>query len=118
MKSAENNPTLRPGPPRSYRRLWIGLIAVISLSFVVLGYFGGEIYRKAPPIPNRVIAEDGRVLFTAQDIRDGQNVWQSMGGQQVGSIWGHGAFAEKSQELEALESAAGKAALTPQGGSI
>nr|WP_284721878.1 nitric-oxide reductase large subunit [Polyangium sorediatum] len=63
------------------------------LSFAVLGYFGFEIYRKAPPIPDRVVvAADGRTLFTGQDIRDGQNVWQSLGGQQVGSIWGHGAY--------------------------
>ena len=27
----------------------------------------------------------GRVLFTGEQIRDGQNVWQSMGGQEVGS---------------------------------
>ena len=37
--------------PRSYRKLWVSLIAVIGLSFLVLGYYGGEIYRKAPPIP-------------------------------------------------------------------
>ena len=34
----------------------------------------------------------GEVLFTGQDIRDGQNVWQSLGGQELGSIWGHGAY--------------------------
>ncbi len=78
--------------PKSYRKLWISLIAVLGLSFLVLGYYGGEIYRKMPPIPKRVITTDGQVLFTAQDIKDGQNVWQSMGGQQVGSIWGHGAY--------------------------
>jgi nitric oxide reductase subunit B len=76
----------------SYRRLWISLIAVIGLSFLVLGYYGGEIYRKAPPVPKRVVTADGQVLFTAQDIKDGQNVWQSIGGQEVGSIWGHGAY--------------------------
>src|SRR6476661_1087294 len=78
--------------PRSYRKLWVSLIAVIGLSFLVLGYYGGEIYRKAPPIPKRVVTADGQVLFTAQEIKDGQNVWQSIGGQQVGSIWGHGAY--------------------------
>ena len=26
------------------------------------------------------------------DIRDGQNVWQSIGGQEVGSVWGHGSY--------------------------
>jgi nitric oxide reductase subunit B len=78
--------------PRSYRRLWISLIAVVGLSFLVLGYYGSEIYRKAPPIPRRVVTADGQVLFTAEDIKDGQNVWQSIGGQQLGSIWGHGAY--------------------------
>jgi nitric oxide reductase subunit B len=32
------------------------------------------------------------VLFSGADITRGQNVWQSLGGQQVGSIWGHGAY--------------------------
>jgi nitric oxide reductase subunit B len=64
----------------------------MGLSFLVLGYFGREIYRKAPPIPARVVTADGTVLFTGQDIKDGQNVWQSIGGQEVGSIWGHGAY--------------------------
>jgi nitric oxide reductase subunit B len=61
-------------------------------SFAVLGYFGREIYREAPPIPDRVLTDDGEVLFTGQDIRDGQNVWQSTGGQELGSIWGHGSY--------------------------
>ena len=58
----------------------------------MLGYFGAEIYRQAPPVPKRVVTTDGTVLFTGQDIKDGQNVWQSMGGQEVGTIWGHGAY--------------------------
>ncbi|OJH39150.1 nitric oxide reductase large subunit [Cystobacter ferrugineus] len=75
-----------------YRRLWMAFLAVTLGSFFVLGYYGREIYRKAPPIPERVVTAGGKVLFTGQDIRDGQNVWQSMGGQEVGSIWGHGAY--------------------------
>jgi nitric oxide reductase subunit B len=78
--------------PPSYRKLWMALVAVITLSFLTLGYYGREIYRLAPPVPKRVVTSDNRVLFTGQDIRDGQNVWQSMGGQEVGSIWGHGAY--------------------------
>jgi len=76
----------------SYRKLWIAFALVIVGSFAVLGFFGREIYRMKPPIPERVITSAGTVLFTGQDILDGQNVWQSMGGQQVGSIWGHGAY--------------------------
>ncbi|GEO05042.1 nitric-oxide reductase large subunit [Adhaeribacter aerolatus] len=75
-----------------YTRLWLGFIAVIVGSFAVLGYYGSEIYRKAPPIPDKVVTDSGQVLFTGQDIKDGQNVWQSMGGQEVGSVWGHGAY--------------------------
>ncbi len=75
-----------------YNRLWIAFILVVVGSFGVLGYYGYEIYREAPPIPERVVTTDGRVLFTGDDIKNGQNVWQSMGGQEVGSIWGHGAY--------------------------
>jgi nitric oxide reductase subunit B len=73
-------------------RLWGGFLIVVLASFAVLGYYGWEIYQQAPPIPERVMASDGTLLFTGQDIRDGQNVWQSMGGQEVGSVWGHGAY--------------------------
>ena len=74
------------------RKLWIGFLAVIILSFTVLLYFGWEIYRQAPPIPDKVITTDGKILFTGQDIKDGQNVWQSIGGQELGTVWGHGAY--------------------------
>jgi nitric oxide reductase subunit B len=92
--TADDIPLPSAGPPARYRytRLWIGLGLVISASFAVLGYYGGEIYRMAPPIPERVVTTDGKVLFTGQDVKDGQNIWQSMGGQQVGSVWGHGAY--------------------------
>jgi len=76
----------------NFRRLWLGLAAVLVCSFSVLIYYGADIYHQAPPIPNRVVAADGTVLFTAQDIRDGQNVWQSIGGHHVGTVWGHGSY--------------------------
>jgi nitric oxide reductase subunit B len=75
-----------------YRKLWLTFGIVVVASFAVLGYFGGEIYRQAPPIPERVVTEDGQIVFTGQQIRDGQNVWQSTGGQELGSVWGHGAY--------------------------
>jgi nitric oxide reductase subunit B len=75
-----------------YKRLWIALAVVIAASFAVLGGVGKQMIDNAPPIPSRVIASDGRVLFDGEAIREGQNVWQSIGGQEVGSIWGHGAY--------------------------
>lgn len=76
----------------NYRKLWITLTLVIVISFAILGYYGGRIYQVMPPIPDRVVTENGTEIFTGQDIKDGQNVWQSIGGQEVGSIWGHGAY--------------------------
>lgn len=75
-----------------YARLWTGLALVILASFAILGYYGRETYWQAPPVPKRVVTTDGKVLLTEADIKDGQNVWQSMGGQEIGSVWGHGAY--------------------------
>ena len=75
-----------------YRRLWLLLILILGVTFSLLGYFGTEVYRKAPPIPDRVVSASGDVLMTEDSILDGQTAWQSMGGMQVGSIWGHGAY--------------------------
>jgi nitric oxide reductase subunit B len=74
------------------RRLWWTLAVLFIVSFGALGWIGGEIYREAPPIPEFVVADNGSVLYTKDDIQRGRQVWQSMGGMQVGSIWGHGSY--------------------------
>src|SRR6187455_372519 len=71
---------------------WIAFALVIGLSFAVLGWTGVRIYQEAPPIPSAVVTPDGRVLIVKDDIQTGQNVWQSMGGMELGSIWGHGSY--------------------------
>ena len=76
----------------NYRKLWWTLIGVLGVTFCLLGWFGREVYREAPPIPAQVVSADGAVLFTEKDILDGQTAWQSVGGMQLGSIWGHGAY--------------------------
>src|SRR5215471_16802179 len=76
----------------SYRKLWIALGVILAASFAVLGGVGYKAFSSAPPIPDKVVAADGRVLFSGEFIRDGQNVWQSTGGQEIGSIWGHGPY--------------------------
>jgi nitric oxide reductase subunit B len=74
------------------RRLWQFLAAVFVFSFALLGWSGREIYLAAPPIPETVVGADGRTLFTGADIRRGQQVWLATGGQQLGSVWGHGSY--------------------------
>jgi nitric oxide reductase subunit B len=75
------------------KRLWISFAAILVVSFSVLGWIGTRIYQEMPPIPARVITTtDGSVVVADGDIARGQNVWQSMGGMEIGSIWGHGSY--------------------------
>jgi nitric oxide reductase subunit B len=80
------------GSMMSFRKLWIAFRLVVVLSFTVLGWTGFRIYQSAPPVPDRVVTSDGRQVLGPGDIYDGQNVWQSIGGMEVGSIWGHGSY--------------------------
>ena len=75
-----------------YRKLWIALGLVMFVSFTVLGVVGYKGIANGPPTPGKVVTADGRLLFTGETIRNGQNVWQSTGGQEIGTIWGHGAY--------------------------
>ena len=71
---------------------WYALVVVLVASFATLLYAGHRIRVGAPPIPTQVVSESGRVVIADGEILDGQNVWQAMGGMQVGSIWGHGSY--------------------------
>ena len=74
------------------RKLWTWLAVICALSFAVLGWVGTEIYLTAPPIPKQVISTKGTVLFSEGQVQRGQKAWLSAGGQQLGSVWGHGSY--------------------------
>jgi nitric oxide reductase subunit B len=74
------------------RKLWTALALLLVVSFGVLLWIGADISHNAPPVPSRVAGADGKVLYTKADIEKGRQVWQSFGGMQLGSIWGHGAY--------------------------
>jgi nitric oxide reductase subunit B len=69
---------------------WLGLIFV--LSFGALGYLGWQIHLSAPPIPKAVVTSDGEILYTGEQIQYGQQAWLAAGGQQLGTVWGHGSY--------------------------
>jgi nitric oxide reductase subunit B len=75
-----------------FKRYWIALAIITLGSFLILGREGVRLQHERPPIPGRVLDEGGHVLFDSAAITRGQNVWQSIGGQEIGSIWGHGAY--------------------------
>ena len=74
------------------KRLWLLLAGVMVLSFAVLGWIGTRIYQEMPPIPDRVVTTEGKTVIELGAIGEGQNVWQTMGGMEVGSVWGHGSY--------------------------
>jgi len=75
-----------------WKNPWFALLIVIICSFVVLLYAGQRIADEAAPIPDRVVTDHGDVVIDQGEIALGQNVWQAMGGMEVGSIWGHGSY--------------------------
>ncbi|QDT49102.1 Nitric oxide reductase subunit B [Symmachiella dynata] len=74
------------------RRLWLLFSAEMLFSFLVLGWIGTRIYQEMPPLFDKVVTTDGNTLIDSGDVSAGQNVWQSLGGMEVGSIWGHGSY--------------------------
>jgi nitric oxide reductase subunit B len=81
---------------------WIGFAVVIVASFAVLLGVGVRIYQEAPPIPRDVVTPDGQIAIAGADIEAGQNVWQSMGGMEMGSIWGHGSYVAPDWTADSL----------------
>ncbi len=79
-------------PNKTYKKLWWLLIAILGITFTLLGYLGREVYRQAPPIPEQIVTTDGTVVATKEKILDGQTAYQSVGGMQLGSVYGHGAY--------------------------
>jgi nitric oxide reductase subunit B len=74
------------------RKYWLAFASVVIASFAVLCWTGVRIYQSAPPIPERVVTTDGREIIGPGEIIAGQNVWQALGGMQMGSVWGHGSY--------------------------
>lgn len=75
-----------------YKKLWFMLLAVLLTTFTILGYMGSEVYKKAPPYPEKFVTSSGETFISKDDILAGQTAWQTTGGMEVGSILGHGAY--------------------------
>ncbi|WUP22390.1 cbb3-type cytochrome c oxidase subunit I (plasmid) [Streptomyces sp. NBC_00271] len=78
---------------RLISRGWIQAAALVTLcGFLVLGFLAYRTYQAEPPIPAKVVASDGRTLFTGDDVQHGQEAFLRNGLMQYGSIFGHGAY--------------------------
>ena len=68
------------------------LLFLLALTFGVLLLGGALIHRDKPPIAGTVVTDTGSTLFTAVDVKNGQKLYLSRGGQDMGTIWGHGSY--------------------------
>ena len=87
-------PTLMPVySPLPFRAVLSGLRAVFSRGYEsrardsVLAWLKGDQSGREV-----VLTDSGTTVYKRADIEMGRQVWQSIGGQQLGSIWGHGAL--------------------------
>ncbi len=87
----------RPGGtgrrPLLVSKAWIQAVALVMLfGFAVMGLLAYRTYTAEPPIPDRVVSADGRVLYTGAEVSRGQQVFLHNGLMEYGSIFGHGAY--------------------------
>jgi nitric oxide reductase subunit B len=68
------------------------VILVMVFGFTLLTTVTVKTYSGAPPIPERVTGTSGQVLFTADDVNRGQDVFFKYGLMEHGTLWGHGAY--------------------------
>jgi nitric oxide reductase subunit B len=68
------------------------VLFALVLTFGILLFGGYMIDREKPPVPALVVGPDGATLFTSVDIKEGQQLYFTRGGQDMGTIWGHGAY--------------------------
>ncbi len=82
-------------------------ILTFVIGFGILGYLAYRIAWDHPPIPARVQAPGGEVLFTGEDVLAGQHLFQRYGLMQFGTIFGHGAYLGPDFTAQYLHRAAG-----------
>src|SRR5665647_3000884 len=74
-------------------RTWAQVAALVVLfGFTVLGFLAFRTYETGPPIADRVVSQDGKVLFTGADVTAGQELFLKDGLMEYGSVFGHGAY--------------------------
>src|ERR1700756_925700 len=79
--------------PMTVSPLWIqGSILTFIVGFGFLGFSALRIYQDSAPIPEQIVDESGNVLFTRQQILDGQEHFLTYGLMQFGTVYGHGAY--------------------------
>lgn len=89
------NSSLQPNAPQriTFSRWWvIVLVCVLIYGFATLITVTCKAVADKPPVPEKVVDASGALLFTGQDINEGQAIFLRYGLMDNGTIWGHGAY--------------------------
>src|SRR6516165_3810845 len=80
-------------PAASLSPWWkVAALGTMAAGFAVLILLTVKAYQYAPPIPDKVVDPAGAVLFRANDVIAGQQVFLKHALMDNGTIWGHGAY--------------------------
>ncbi|HLS49621.1 MAG TPA: nitric-oxide reductase large subunit, partial [Actinomycetaceae bacterium] len=72
---------------------WVqGVALVLVFGFLVMGILAYRTYTASMPLPQQAVSEAGEVVFTEEEVTEGQQIFLRRGLQQYGSIVGHGAY--------------------------
>src|SRR6516225_8083217 len=81
------------GPVESLSSWWkVAALGTMAAGFAVLILLTAKAYQNAPPIPDRFVDPAGAVVFAADDVIAGQQVFLKHGLMDNGTIWGHGGY--------------------------
>ena len=59
----------QPRRPMVISPLWMqGMVLTLVFGFTILGYLALRVYQDHAPVPGRVVSEQGKVVFTGEDI--------------------------------------------------
>ncbi len=79
--------------PMTVSPLWLqGSILTFIIGFGFLSFSALRIYQDSAPVPDRIVDEAGKVLFTRRQILEGQEQFLTYGLMQFGTVSGHGAY--------------------------
>ncbi|MBV9321281.1 MAG: nitric-oxide reductase large subunit, partial [Mycobacterium sp.] len=85
---------------------WVqGVVLVMIFGFLVMGILAYRTYTASMPLPDKVVAQSGQVLFTNADVTRGQELYQARGLMEYGSVLGHGAYLGPDYTAEYLRMA-------------
>ncbi|MGH2566254.1 MAG: hypothetical protein ACRDE5_17170, partial [Ginsengibacter sp.] len=85
----------------SPKNWWLPLLIIFTISIAGVTMIGVHTYTEAPPIPDYV-SKNGEVIFSKDDVLNGQAVFQKYALMEYGTMFGDGALRGPDYTAEAL----------------